>query len=159
MESIVTLSMEDAGELLTLQRAAYVSEAQAHSDMSLPPLTQSLEELVTELSDPEVTAIGLRSETARLVGAVRLNIAAARPHVAELGRLIVAPDRQGRGLGSRLLGLAESHLPATVTDLRLFTGEFSTGNLRLYERFGYKETHRTPTPSGYALVHLSKQLR
>lgn len=78
--------------------------------------------------------------------------------MAELGRLIVAPDRQGRGLGSRLLGLTESRLPATVTDLRLFTGEFSTGNLRLYERFGYKETHRTPTPAGYALVHLSKQL-
>lgn len=30
----------DAGEVLTLQRAAYLTEAQAHDDLSLPPLTQ-----------------------------------------------------------------------------------------------------------------------
>jgi hypothetical protein len=30
----------DAGEILTLQRAAYVTEAQAHGDLTLPPLTQ-----------------------------------------------------------------------------------------------------------------------
>lgn len=155
----MALRTEDAGELLTLQRAAYVTEAQAHADLNLPPLTQSLEEVVTELSDPEVTAIGLRSETSRLVASVRLNISSADPHVAELGRLVVAPDLQGRGLGSRLLGLVENRLPATVTDLRLFTGERSIGNLRLYGRFGYRETHRTPTPGGYALVHLSKPVR
>ncbi|NMM92072.1 GNAT family N-acetyltransferase [Rhodococcus sp. SRB_17] len=159
MESIVALRTEDAGELLTLQRAAYVTEAQAHADLNLPPLTQSLEEVVTELSDPEVTAIGLRSEASRLVAAVRLNISSTDPHVAELGRLVVAPDLQGRGLGSRLLGLVETRLPATVTDLLLFTCEHSVGNLRLYGRFGYRETHRTPTSGGYALVHLSKPVR
>ncbi|NMM92475.1 GNAT family N-acetyltransferase [Rhodococcus sp. SRB_17] len=146
-------------ELLTLQRAAYVTEAQAHGDLSLPPLTQSLEELVGELSDPEVIAIGLRSETSRLGAAVHLTISSAAPDVAELGRLVVAPDRQGQGLGSRLLEQLESFLPTTVTKARLFTGEHSAGNLRLYGRFGYRETHRTPTPGGYALVHLSKSVR
>ena len=31
----------DAGEVLTLQRAAYVSEAQLHGDPFLPPLVES----------------------------------------------------------------------------------------------------------------------
>ena len=35
----------DAGEVLTLQRAAFVTEAQAHGDPALPPLTQTLAEL------------------------------------------------------------------------------------------------------------------
>lgn len=159
MEAVVTLTAEKAGELLTLQRAAYVSEAQAHDDLGLPPLTQSLPELASELSAPDVITIGLRSESRRLVAAVRLHLASDDPHVAELGRLIVAPDLQGQGLGSRLLQLAESYVPVAVTELKLFTGEHSTGNLRLYDRFGYRETQRTPTSAGYALVHLTKKVR
>ena len=156
METMVTLTDDDAGELLTLQRAAYITEAQAHDDLDLPPLTQSLLELAGELSTPDVIAIGLRNDSRRLVAAVRLHLISSDPLVAELGRLIVAPDRQGQGLGSQLLRLAESSLPASVTELTLFTGERSVGNLRLYNRFGYRETHRTPTPGGYAVVHLSK---
>ncbi len=41
-------------------------------------------------------------------------------------------------------------------ELRLFTGERSEGNLRLYERLGYSETRRETTPGGYALVHFTK---
>ncbi|WP_135458209.1 GNAT family N-acetyltransferase [Mycobacterium sp. DL99] len=159
MESVVTLSVRDAGELLTLQRAAYVTEAQAHDDLSLPPLMQSLDELTTELAKPAVAAFGLRDDAQRLIAAVRVYLFPADPHTAELGRLVVAPDMQGRGRGSRLLELVEGRLPEQVTDLRLFAGERSLGNLRLYSRFGYQETHRTPTPGGYALVHLTKRVR
>ena len=159
MEFVVTLSVEDAGELLTLQRAAYVTEAQAHDDVNLPPLMQSLDELVSELTQPNVTAFGLRDDSQRLVAAVRLHLSPADPHTAELGRLVVAPDMQGRGRGSRLLELVEERLPEQVTDLQLFTGERSLGNLRLYSRFGYRETHRTPAPGGYSLVHLEKRVR
>jgi len=86
---------------------------------------------------------------ARLTGAVRSR--------AEVGRLTVAPDRQGQRLGTRLLAAVEAELPAGVTELRLFTGERSAGNLRLYARVGYTETGRQPTAAGYSLVHLSKQ--
>ncbi|WFR74560.1 GNAT family N-acetyltransferase [Prescottella defluvii] len=149
----------DAGELLTLQRAAYVTEARAHHDVHLPPLTQSLVELAAELRDPHVIALGLRGERSRLVAAVRLRIDPTHPHEAELGRLVVVPDLQGRGLGSRLLTLAEQRVPEPVTTLRLFTGEHSAANLRLYTRFGYAESHRTATPGGYDLVHLAKTVR
>ncbi|MEB3034003.1 GNAT family N-acetyltransferase [[Mycobacterium] nativiensis] len=158
MEAVVSLLVPDAGELLTLQRAAYVTEAQAHSDLQLPPLMQSLDELMAELSAPSVMALGLRDAGQRLVAAVRVSLAPTKA-VAELGRLVVAPDMQGRGLGGRLLGLVEQRLPREVVELQLFTGEHSPANLRLYTKFGYRETHRTRTPSGYALVHLRKQLR
>ncbi len=44
-----------------------------------------------------------------------------------------------------------------MTELRLFTGEHSAGNLRLYARLGYRESGRQPTPGGYQLVHLAKR--
>jgi ribosomal protein S18 acetylase RimI-like enzyme len=152
----VRLGSDDAGEVLTLQRAAYVTEAWAHGDLDLPPLRQSLTDLEAELADPQVLAAGWRSRTGRLLAAVRVRIAPADPVTAHLARLTVVPDRQGQKLGTRLLTEIEKHLPAEVTELRLFTGEHSPANLRLYTRHGYVESHREPTPAGYALVHLHK---
>jgi len=61
MEHLDVLGPGDAGEMLTLQRAAYVTEAQAHGDVFLPPPRQSLAELYAELEDPDVVALGWRS--------------------------------------------------------------------------------------------------
>lgn len=147
---VITLHTEDAGELLTLQRAAYVTEAAAHGDFDLLPLTQTLASLVEELSAPDVTCLGVR-DGHRLVGSVRLRQSG---DLVELGRLIVAPDQQGRGTGTRLLLGAEDALP-DAREFRLFTGENSTANIRLYTRHGYVETVRT-SAGDYDLVHMVK---
>ena len=151
--AVAVLGLNDAGEILTLQRAAFLTEAAAHNDFRIPPLTQTLAELEDELADPDVTALGVR-DGGRLIGAVRLR---RSENVAELGRLIVAPDRQGQGIGTRLLLHTET-THAQVQEMRLFTGEHSIANLRLYARHGYHETSRTPA-GDYQLVHLAKTLR
>jgi ribosomal protein S18 acetylase RimI-like enzyme len=153
---LVELGTDDAGEVLTLQRAAYVTEAQAHGDLELPPLRQSVTELSAELGRGDVLAVGWRDDRGRLLAAVRATVSSDDGTLAEIGRLAVVPDRQGQGLGSRLLEAVEARLPDGVREIRLFTGERSEANLRLYRRLGYSETHRTGTPAGYALVHLSK---
>ncbi len=146
---VLVLAGSDAGEVLTLQRAAYVTEAQLYDDVRLPPLTQTLAEVLADLTDPAVTALGIR-DGGRLVAAVRLrDLGAGR---LALGRLTVAPDRQGHGLGTRLLRAAETAVPGT-TVIDLFTGHRSAANLGLYRREGYVETHRED-----GLVHLSKVL-
>ena len=150
--TVTVLGDADAGEIMTLQRAAYVTEAQAHHDLDLPPLMQSLAELRAELSDPNIAALGVREE-ARLVGAVRLRRVGS---VVELGRLTVVPDQQGKGVGSFLLGEAEAAFPE-AKEMQLFTGEYSTANIRLYKRSGYVETGRTPV-GDYAIVHFAKTL-
>ena len=150
---VISLSTDDAGEILTLQRAAYLSEAQLHNDLTIPPLTETLAEVRTQLAREDVRRWGIRSHR-RLVAAVRVTI---RGHDAELGRFTVVPDRQGEGLGTRLLRHVERHLPPAVTTISLFTGELSAANLRLYRRHGYDETHRSPA-GHYELVHLTKVL-
>jgi len=151
--SVARLADTDAGEVLTLQRAAYVPQAQLHDDLRMPPLTQTLEELRAELADPAVVALGVR-DGGRLVAAVRLRVLA--DGVVALGRLAVAPDRQGEGLGTLLLRAAGTAVPGTRR-IDLFTGSLSAGNLSLYRREGYVETHRTPA-GAYDVVHLSKTL-
>jgi hypothetical protein len=48
-------------------------------------------------------------------------------------------------------------VPPEATALALFTGEHSHSNLRLYERHGYTETHRSPAGT-HRLVHMRKPI-
>lgn len=142
----------DAGEMLTLQRAAFLSEAIVYGELAMAPLHQTLEELRTELADPAVIALGVR-EGGRLLGATRVRLV---DRVAHLGRLTVVPDRQGEGVGSALLDAADGCF-AEAEEIRLFTGERSFGNLRLYGRHGYAEVDRSDAGS-FVRIHLAKRL-
>ena len=143
------LTVADAGELLTLQRSAYATEAQLYRDPFLPALTQTLGELETELAASD--ALGIREE-GRLLAAVRWTVAEG---VAHIGRLVVAPDQQGRGLGTTLLRAAQAASGARAFEL--FTGHLSAANIRLYEREGYVETRREPLHDGVELVYLARE--
>ena len=145
---------DDAGEVLTLQRAAFVQEAQIYGTPQLPPLTQTLEELEAEL----VENLGcVAVDGTRIVGAVR---ARRDGELLLVGRLTIAPDQQGRGIGTRLLAAVEERGAALgATEAELFTGSLSEANLRLYLREGYVETQRVPGDDGIEQVFLRKPLR
>ncbi len=152
--TLVTLSPDCAGEALTLQRAAYVTEAQQYDDPHIPPLLETLEALRAGLADPAVVGLGLREGT-RLVGAVRCRV---EEGVGAIGRLVVAPDRQRTGLGGLLLEAVEQAVRGRVSRLAIFTGERSAGNRRLYAGHGYVEVRRESPPGGITMVHLEKPL-
>jgi GNAT superfamily N-acetyltransferase len=70
----------------------------------------------------------------------------------------IAPHRQRQGLGTRLMGEAERLAKAAdICTLRLYTNEVMTGNVELYERLGYTETHRTG-PDGKQVIYMTKEL-
>jgi len=143
----------DAGELWTLQRAAYLPEARRHGSFDLPPLTETLEEVVAALSTGTVLVARLGP---RLVGSVRGQLAA--DDVWYVGRLLVAPDQEGRGLGSALMERIEQLAAPTARTLRLLTGVHSTTTLGFYARRGYLEVERWDHP-GAPVVVLEKPLR
>jgi len=147
------IRVEDAGEVLTLQRAAFVQEALIYGTPSLPPLTQTLDELVHELRDN----LGcVAHDGPRLVGAIRARLDGP---LLLVGRIAIAPDQQGGGIGSRLLAAVEDRgRAAGATEAELFTGSLSIANLRLYERLGYVETQRVAGDDGIEQVFLRKGL-
>lgn len=145
----------DAGEIFTLQRAAYVSEALLYGDVRIPPLTQTLAELDAELASPSTVALRALLGP-RMVGTVRARAEAGAWHI---GRLAVAPDLHGRGIGTRLLAAIEAAAPPDVERFALFTGSRSERNLRLYRRLGYLETRRERPDTTLELVHLERPAR
>ena len=147
------IRIEDAGEVLTLQRAAFVQEALIYGTPDMPPLTQTLDELVHELHEN----LGLVALVGpRMVGAVRARLDGS---LMLIGRLAIAPDRQGDGIGSRLLGAVEERgRRAGADEAELFTGSLSEANLRLYESLGYRETQRVDGDDGIQQVFLRKPL-
>jgi tRNA (guanine37-N1)-methyltransferase len=133
------VQLSDAGELLTLQRACWVQEQQANPDVEIDALTESLDDVRAWTS--EGTTFVARS-AGRLVGAVR-----GRLHGGawDIGRLMVAPDLHGRGLGRMLLARMEAAAPAEATSYELFTGAGSLRNQRMYKKAGYRSAGR-PRP-------------
>jgi ribosomal protein S18 acetylase RimI-like enzyme len=75
-----------------------------------------------------------------------------------LDNIAVAPDRQGVGLGRRLLAFAEAEAACRgYREIRLYTHETMTENQRLYAAIGYEETGRG-TEAGYERVFMRKRL-
>lgn len=140
----------DVDAVLAVQRAAFTIEAQLYDDPSLPPLQESREQLVADL-DRSHGLVALDGD--RVVGSVRARVEGTSLHIA---RLSVAPDQQGRGLGTLLLARAES--VAQAEEALLFTGHLSASNLRLYARAGYVEQRRVRVDERVTLVYLRKQL-
>jgi ribosomal protein S18 acetylase RimI-like enzyme len=67
------------------------------------------------------------------VGSVRGRLEGDTCHI---GRLVVHPRLQRRGIGARLMREIEGRFPK-ARRYELFTGHLSEGNLRLYRRLGY----------------------
>lgn len=147
------ITPDDAGEVLTLQRAAFASEALIYGDPDMPPLTQTLEELRAELAE-NLGCVAVRD--GRMLAAARARLDG---DLLLIGRIAVAPDLQGEGLGSLILGAVEERgRDAGAREAELFTGRLSEANIRLYEREGYRESERAGGETGGDEVYLRKPL-
>jgi ribosomal protein S18 acetylase RimI-like enzyme len=143
---------DDIGELLTLQRAAFVSDAQRYEAPFLPSLTQTLEQLRDEASDPDRHFLVAKRGT-RLVGAVR-TVRTGR--IIHISRLMTAPDLEGRGIGSLLLNAIEAATSKNADEFELTTGAKSTVNIGMYRRRGYRVTRESIDTAGINVVHMRK---
>jgi GNAT superfamily N-acetyltransferase len=111
----------------------------------MAPLTQTLDEVRAAIATETVL---VASDGPRIVGSVRAYAADGAWHI---GRLVVVPDLQGRGIGTALIAAIEAAAPDDVVRFTVTTGPKSEPNIRLYERHGY---HRVPNDT--ILIRLSK---
>jgi GNAT superfamily N-acetyltransferase len=142
-------TIDDAAEILALQKVAYLSEAKLYGDDSIPPLTQTLSELRESYSRNTILKA---MEADRIVGSVNGRMSKGRCLV---GRLMVHPEMQGKGVGTALMAAIEAEFPQAEA-FRLFTGELSARNIRLYERLGYRIYERKEIPGSFGVVFMEK---
>jgi ribosomal protein S18 acetylase RimI-like enzyme len=145
------LGAEYGGEALTVQLAAYVTEAQRYGTPDLPPLRESLAALRADLASGTPAFGAWLGE--RLVGSVRGRLDGDRMQVS---RLAVAPDVQRLGIGGRLLAALEAAAPREVNTFWLVTGARSDGPLALYDRAGYTVVGHDYDAAGVELAVLEK---
>ena len=69
-----------------------------------------------------------------------------------VGRLMVAPDLQGRGLGRVLLAAIEDAAPEEARQYLLFTGAGSARNLAMYRKAGYRLRSDLDAPPGAVVL-------
>ncbi|MFT4082455.1 MAG: GNAT family N-acetyltransferase [Nocardioides sp.] len=156
---ITPATRADAGEILTLQRACWVQEAIANDDLRIPTLHETLADVQAGLGEWDTYVV---RQAGRLIGSVRGRTVSPDGGVDggvdaadaewEIGRLMVAPDLQGGGLGRALLEHIQAVAPAGVRRMWLFTGAASERNHRLYARAGFRLRRDRPGPGPTAVV-------
>jgi ribosomal protein S18 acetylase RimI-like enzyme len=145
-------SIEDAEEILELQKLAYLSEAEIIDDFTIPPLHQTIDEILSEFDHQVFLKVELDN---KIIGSVRSYLDKG---TCRIGKLIVHPDHQNRGIGTILLSAAENQYPTAVR-YELFTGQKSEKNLHLYEKAGYRIFEIKVVSEKLTLVYLEKTNR
>jgi tRNA (guanine37-N1)-methyltransferase len=123
----------DAPELMVLTRACWVGEIARYGMFGAGE--ESVEQVADDLTRWQTWVFRAGG---RLVASVRGRRAPDDPTTWQIGRLMVAPDLQRRGLGRELLAFAEAQAPADTTAYWLNTGAGSDRNLRIYRKAGYR---------------------
>jgi GNAT superfamily N-acetyltransferase len=93
---LVHATPDDASEILALQKIAYQKEATLYHDRNIPPLTQNLPEIQNEFK----MSIFIKATVGvRIIGSVRASLDS---DTCKIGRLIVHPEYQRKGIGARV---------------------------------------------------------
>jgi ribosomal protein S18 acetylase RimI-like enzyme len=143
-------NIQDAEEILTLQKLCYISEAEIYSDTAIPPLAQTLDEIELEFQDYYFLKVLVKG---KIIGSVRARI--SRPGTCYIGRLIVHPNFQNKGIGTSLMGEIEKIFHGCER-WELITGHLSKKNIKLYEKLGYNIYKREELTPNLNLVYLEK---
>ena len=140
----------DLKKILELQYLAYQSEAALFGGKKIPPLTETLEEVVDEYEQGVV--LKMVDSDGRIIGSVR---AKAEEGTVYVGKLMVHPDYQKRGYGTRLLLSIEKYF--SENRFELFTSTRSLSNIKMYSRVGYDSFETKDIDDELSFIYMEKR--
>ncbi len=145
--------INEAEILLILQKEAYKSEAEITGDIRIPPMAESIDDILKDFHDYTILKA---VHNDKIIGSVRAKI--NEGNICYIGRLMVHPDFQNRGLGKRLMKKIEN-IFSECNKYELFTGEKSTKNISLYQKLGYTVKYSEKMNDKVNLVYMEKKRR
>ncbi|QVJ82257.1 Ribosomal protein S18 acetylase RimI [Prevotella sp. khp1] len=148
-DSISKANMDDLQEILNLQYLAYQSEAALFGNKDIPPLKQTLDEVIEEYHKGII--LKLVDTDNLIIGSIR---AWEMKGIVYVGKLMVHPDYRHRGYGTKLLRRIEEYYPQKRYEL--FTSTRSIDNIRLYQKMGYQEFDRRRVDDQLEFVYMEK---
>jgi len=147
--TIQRASRQDLPAILKLQYKAYESEARLLNNWNIPPLKQTLAEVEAEFDRGAI--LKAVDETGAIIGSVR---AWEEKDTVYVGKLMVHPENQGKGIGTKLLLAVEEVFPGKRYEL--FTSTQSARNIALYQRCGYRIFTEKQVNEALRFVYLEK---
>lgn len=133
--NLINTQIQDAGEILTLQKLCYKEHAEYYNEPGMPPMTQSIESMTAQIQTQTVLKCVIEG---RIAGSVR---GYGKDGTCFIGRVIVHPDFRRRGIARQMMSAIESYFPDCIR-FELFTGHKSTDLIGMYGKMGYKEYKR-----------------
>ncbi len=127
---ILIADFNDMADILELQKLAFASEGALYHDSDIEPLTQTLDSIHEDFKN-YIFLKAVYNNT--IVGSVKIGNTS---EYCWVGRLMVNPGFQNKGIGRKLMIAAEQQYPDAKQYL-LYTGYKSLKNIKLYESLGY----------------------
>lgn len=149
--NIIKAEYEDLQMILELQFLSYQSEAKLLNNYEIPPLKQTLVEIQNEYENGII--LKAIDDCGKIIGSVR---AYQKCDSVYIGKLIVHPEQQNKGIGTALLREIETVCPAARYEL--FTSDKSQNNLKLYKKLGYQCFKSQDITQTLRLIFLEKSL-
>ena len=149
MMKIQKADVSDAEHILELQKISYKSEAELYHDHNMPPMTQTLKEMQDDFLYKKFLKV---TDGNKIIGSVRVF---EKDGTCHIGRLMVHPDFQNQGIGTKLMQKIEN-LFDTCKRLELFAGNKSKKNIMLYEKLGYNTFKTEKINENISLVYMEK---
>lgn len=129
--NISIASESDLEAILDLQKEAFYDVAKAENNFNIMPMVQTLDEMTEEFK--EKTFMKYVADDS-IVGSVRAFIDSEGS--CHIGRLIVKPEYQKKGIGTELMGVVEKYCSA-AKKFTIFTSKSSVSTIRLYTKLGF----------------------
>jgi len=150
-ELIITQAVtEDLPAILELQIKVFQEVARTFHLKSLPPIEQTLESLTDEFIRGTILKASI---SCTIVGSVR---ACQQNDTCCIGKLIVLPEHQNKGIGKTLMHEIENQYKDIVKRYELFTGARDPRNRHLYDRLGYKSFKTEQLNDKISFVYMEK---
>ncbi len=143
-------NVDDAEEILALQKLCYLSEAEIYSDYTIPPLVDTLDMVKCDFEKYFFLKV---TKEGKIIASVRGKISS--PGNCYIGRLIVHPDFQNQGIGTKLMSEIEK-IFHKCHRWELMTGHLSNKNIKLYKKCGYEIFKTEKLTSHLTLVFMEK---
>ena len=142
---------EDLDHLLRLQKKAFHGQALIYNDLGLPSLTQTLDDLKKEFARKAMYKVALNG---KIIASIRCY---AKDRTLFIEKLMVDPDLQNRGIGTKVMHALKARYAAVVNRYELSTGHKSARNLHLYKKLGYEEIRQEPLNDNCRLIVMEKK--
>lgn len=149
--SIRDATPADAAAIADLTRRAFAEQAALYGDYTLPPLGDTADTVLAAMERGLVLVA--EDPTGTIIGSVRGEMSGG---CCLVGRLVVEPELQGRGIGRALAAALEARF-GQAECFEIFTGHRSAPALHLYESLGYARERTERVHERLDLVFLAKR--